>query len=501
MMVTSMERAIRLLALGFVTLFLSSFLKASPPADPRLIEAVKKGDHKAVRELIQNHADVNSAQPDGSTALILAANSNDMESADLLIKAGANVNARNEYGATALFAACNSDNTVIVKLLLGAKADPNLALPLGETTLMCAVNRGNLDSVRALLEHGADVNAKETEGGQTPVMWAAANKNPDIVKILIENKADTQAQSKGGSTALIFAAQQGDLVSTRALLDAGANPNQTGRRDALTPLLLAAESFSAEVETYDNKVPILLADRGANTNAVDGGGYTALHYASGCMPDTNTSCKVELSDEKRVEVVKALLAHGANPNARLTRVRGGDGVSLKGATPIFFAAATGHAEVARVLVAGGADPFSLTDGKTAPLHLAAGVGPPNGRDWTDEEQKKMLDTTKFFVGLGADVNAVAEHKWTPLHGAAYKGLDSIVQFLVEKGAKMNVFDEYGQTPLSIANAIITVGGKYAYGNSPRELHATTRDLLLKLGATPVEKSGVEIFELFHNQPD
>jgi len=499
--VSSVQRTLRIFAGLSATLILWSFFAVGAPADLRLIEAVKRGDHKAVRELLQNHVDVNSTQSDGSTALILAANSGDSETTILLINAGANVNTRNEYGATALFAACNSDNTAIIKLLLDAQADPNLALPLGETPLMTAVNRGNLDAIRALLEDQADVNAKESEGGQTALMWAAANKNYRIVKLLLDHKADTHVQSKGGSTALIFTVQQGDIESTRALLDAGANPNDTGRRDGLTPLLLAAESFSAEVAPYDNSVPILLAERGANTNASDAAGYTALHYASGCMPDTNTSCKVELSDEKRVEVVKALLAHGANPNARLTRVRGGDGVSLKGATPIFFAAASGHVEVARALAAGGADPFALTDGKTAPVHLAAGVGPPNGRDWTDGEQRKMLETTKFFVSLGADLNAVGEHEWTPLHGAAYKGLDSIVQFLVEKGAKMDVFDEYGQTPLSIANAIITVGGKYAYGNSPRELHATTRDVLLKMGAMPVEKSGVQIYELFHNQPD
>ena len=475
-----MRRTIRLIAGLSVTLFLSGLLVAA--------------------ELLQNHAAVDSAQPDGSTPLILAANGNDLEAAGLLIKAGANVNSRNEYGATPLFAACTSDNTAMIKLLLDAKADVNVALPSGETPLMTAVDKANMDAVRALLEHGADVNAKESEGGQTALMWAVANRNPDIVKLLLDHKADTHVRSKGGSTALLFAAQQGDVESTRALLDAGANPNETGRRDGLSPLILAAESFSAEVESYDNAVPILLAERGANANAVDAGGFTALHYASGCMPDTNTSCKVELSDQKRVVVVKALLAHGADPNVRLTRARGGDGDRLRGATPIFFAAASGHAEVARALAAGGADPFALTDGKTAPLHLAAGVGPPNGRDWSDEEQKKMLETTKFFVELGADVNAFGEHKWTALHGAAYKGIDSVVQFLVEKGAKMDVFDEYGQTPLSIANSIITVGGKYAYGNSPREFHATTRDLLLKLGATPVEKSGVQIYELFHNQP-
>ena len=166
-------------------------------------------------------------------------------------------------------------------------------------------------------------------------------------------------------------------------------------------------------------------------------------------------------------------------------------------TPIFFAAASGHPDVARALVAGGADPFALTDLKTAPVHLAAGVGPPNARDWEPEEQKRLFETTKFLVELGADVNAIGEHGWAPLHGAAYKGIDEVVQFLVEKGAKMDVFDEYGQTPLSITYSAITVGGRYAYGNSPRELHATTRDLLLKMGATPLDKSGVQVLELFH----
>jgi uncharacterized protein len=485
-----------------IGLFLLVLVVAAAPADLRLVEAVKKGDHKTLRELLQNRVDVNSAQPDGSTPLILAANANDLEAADLLIKAAANVNARNEYGATPIFAAATSNNTAIIKLLLDAKADPNLALLSGETPLMTSVDRGNADAVRVLLEHGAGVNPKETKGDQTALMWAAAGKHPEIVKLLLDHKADTHAKSKGGFTALLFAVQQGDLESERALLNAGADPNDTRQSDGLSALILAAESFSAEVANYNHEVPILLAEKGANPNAVDAKGYTALHYASGCMPDTNTSCKVELSDEKRVAVVKTLLAHGGNPNARVTP-RGGrtgpasDGVSLRGMTPIFFAAASGHPDVARALVAGGADPFAQTDLKTTPVHLAAGVGPPNARDWEVEEQKRMFETTKFLVELGADINAIGEHGWSPIHGAAYKGIDSIVQFLVEKGAKMDVFDEYGQTPLSITYSAITVGGRYAYGNSPRELHASTRDLLLKMGATPLDKSGVQILELFH----
>jgi uncharacterized protein len=485
-----------------IGLFLSVLFAAASPADLRLVEAVKKGDHKTLRELLQNHVDVNSAQPDGSTPLILAASANDREAAELLIKAGANVNAANEYGATPLFAAATNDNTAIVKLLLDAKADPNLALLSGETPLMTSVDRGNADAVRTLLEHGAGASPKETKGDQTPLMWAAAGKHPEIVKLLLDHKADTRAKSKGGFTALLFAVQQGDLESARALLEAGADPNDTRQSDGLSALILAAESFSAEVARYDHQVPILLAEKGANPNAIDAKGYTALHYASGCMPDTNTSCKIELSDQQRVEVVKTLLAHGANPNAKVTP-RGGrsgpasDGVSLRGMTPIFFAAASGHPDVARALVAGGANPFALTDLKVTPVHLAAGVGPPNARDWDPEEQKRMFETTKFLVELGADVNAIGEHGWAPIHGAAYKGIDSIVQLLVEHGAKTDVFDEYGQTPLSITYSAITVGGRYAYGNSPRELHASTRDLLLKMGATPLDKSGVQVLELFH----
>src|SRR5216117_1699810 len=109
--------------------------------------------------------------------------------------------------------------------------------------------------------------------------------------------------------------QQGDVESARALLNVGADPNDTRQSDGLSALILAAESFSAEVASYDHEVPILIAEKGANPNAVDSRGYTALHYASGCMPDTNTSCKIELSDQKRVQVVQALLGHGANPNA------------------------------------------------------------------------------------------------------------------------------------------------------------------------------------------
>jgi uncharacterized protein len=454
---------------------------AASSADVRLLDAVRKADRKAVRELLQNRADVNAAQPDGSTALVLAADRNDLEVAGLLVRAKANVNAANEYGATALSVACAGGNIAMIELLLDAKADPNAALLSGETPLMTAVDKGNIDAVRALLEHGAEVNLKESRGGQTALMWAVANRSPEIVKLLVEHGADVRARSNGNFTPLLFAAQQGDVESGRALLQAGADVNESRNRDRLTPLMVAAASGYRELSVF-------LLDAGANPGLMADSGYTALHFAA--------------SDEKGAGLVKALLDHGANPNARTTkdsRQNTTSGVSLKGATPLFLAASLGNVETVRALIAGGADPFIATDERTAPLHVATWGGDPYLKDWTDEEKKNLFEITELLVGLATDVNSAGEHGWTALHGAAYKGVDSVVRFLVEKGAKMEVFDEYGQTPLSIASAVITAGSKDAYYQSSRVVRKSTSDLLLKLGAKPLAESGVQIRDLFYKQ--
>ena len=443
-------------------------------AELGLLDAVRKGDRDAVRKLLRNHADVNVAQPDGSTPLLLAADRGDAEMAGLLIRAGAKVNARNHYGASPLYAACATGNIATIKMLLEAKADPNVPLASGETPLMAAVDQGNLDAVRLLLDYKADTNAQESKGGQTALMWAAAGRHPQLLKLLVEHGADVRARSKGDFTALLFAAQQGDVESGRTLLDAGADVNESRKKDRLTALMVAAAGGH-------NEFAILLLDKGANPNLTDEGGRAALHFAA--------------SDEKSVDLVKALLTHGANPNARTTKDsprNANSGISFKGATPLFFAASRGNIETVRTLIAGSADPFITTDEETAPLHVAAWGGNPNNRDWTEEEKSNLLEVTKFLVGLGADVNSAGEHQWTALHGAAYKGVDPVVQFLVEKGAKMDVFDEYGQTPLSIANTVITAGLKDYYYQRSQVVRKSTADLLLKLGATPLAQSGIQI---------
>ena len=162
----------------------------------------------------------------------------------------------------------------------------------------------------------------------------------------------------------------------------------------------------------------------------------------------------------------------------------------------FLAASLGNVEAARALVRVGADPFMTTEKGTAPVHVASWGGSPYFRDWTEDEKKNLFEMTKLLVELGADVNSAGEHGWTALHGAAYKGVDSVVQFLVDRGARMDVFDMRPDA---------------AQHRERRELAARTRtskltrrpqktsDLLLKLGATPLSESGVQILDLFYKQ--
>jgi ankyrin repeat protein len=471
----------RWFAAGVLSIVIPLAAPAVAAADTRLLDAVATGDRRAVRELLRNHADVNSAQADGSTALMLAVERNDVDLVTLLIRAQARVNVANEYGATALSVASTTGNIAVITLLLDAHANPRAPLLSGETPLMTAVDNANGDAVKLLIEHGADVNARETKGGQTALMWAAANRLPAIVKLLLDHGGDHRARSTRGFTPLLFAAQQGDVESGRLLLQAGADANDRSSADRKTALIVAAASGSTEFCA-------LLLDTGADPDAGDDGGFTALHYAA--------------LDGSGADIVRTLLSHKARPNPRTTRDSREyvyAGVNLTGATPLFLAASRGHVETVRALLAGGADPFTTTEKGTLPLHVATWGGSPYAGDWTEDEKKNLFEVTKLLVERGSDVNSTGEHGWTALHGAAYKGVDAVVQFLVEHGARLDVFDEYGQTPLSIANAIITVASKDAYYQSSRVVRKSTSDLLLKLGAKPVSESGVQVFDQFYKQ--
>jgi uncharacterized protein len=469
---------------GCMLMLLSTTGFGAPGGDLRLIEAVRNGDRDAVKKLMAA-VDVNSAQPDGATALAWAAHNNDLESAELLIRAGANVNAANEYGATPLSLACTNGSAAMVEKLLSANADPNAALLSGETVLMTCARAGDVNAVKALLARDANVNAKETRHGQTALMWAVAEKHPDAAQALIEHGADVHARSKNGFTPLLLAARHGDLESARILLAAGADINESTPEDG-SALVVASGSGH-------ESLAIFLLEKGADPDSADRFGTTALHYSmlKAITPYQDiTSSLAYLTYTFRPnmpKLVEALLQHGANPNARLARTpRLPNGksamLSLTGATPFWLAAAVGDVQIMRMLREHGADPLLATEERVTPLMAAAGLGRRvNGHmDRTAEDEKAALAAVKLAVELGGDVHATTDTGLTAMHGAAYTGANTIVEFLAEKGADVNAHDKYGQTALSIAQRKMPQGTPNKFRSD--QVYDATVKLLTELNA-------------------
>jgi ankyrin repeat protein len=471
-------------------------------SDTSLVSAAKVGDRAAVQSLLKGASQQQLAGAEGTSALAWAATRNDLEMADMLIRAGANVKAANEFGATALYAAAGHSDPAMAQKLLAAGADANAALPSGETPLMLASSRGNLATVRALLAAKADVNAKDVAGGQTALTWALSEKQSAVVAELIKGGADVNLGSKSGFTPLMFAAQQNDVDSARMLLNAGAKVDAGQPRSGLTALMIA--SAMAHTQTVD-----MLLDNKADPNIVDTIGQTALHKA---VRDSDYG--INLAGKPAIlATVKSLLAHKANPNARLNpdaataaaelvynqgqndrrRVASTvNEISLRGSTPLLLAAEVNNLDVIKALVEAGADPTIPTEQGSTALMMAAGGGTDIQRMRAPEERAMAIETVKYLVEKGVDVKAAGQYGWTAMHMASYQGLTDVIEYLASKGGDVNEMDAFGQTPLSIAMAVLTQDIGARRPQIPRRFRGEVAQLLLKLGATPLDKSGVVV---------
>jgi len=459
----------------------------------RLADAARDRDIATVRALIQPGVDVNAPSTDGTPPLHWIVRIDDVETAKLLIRAGANVSAANRYGVTPLALASANGNAEMIRLLVDSGANPNALDPNGEPPLWAAIRSGTLDAVKVLLDRGAVLEFKDSTQ-ETTLMVAVRENFPDIVRLLVEKGSNVNAQTRQGATPgwvlpnsvpgfghgvgivrgglpergsrylipgaltpLMYAARDGRLESTRILLDAGAKIEATDA-NAITPLIMAITNDHADVAQF-------LIERGANINAVDWYGRTALWSAVEARNmDVDNSKFTNAVDRKPLlDLIQLLLERGANPNTRMKEVppirrfflptTGSLAwVDFTGQTPFLTASLSGDLAVMKLLLKHGADPKIPTFGGTTALMAAAGINWVVAQTY-DEGPQALLDAVKLCLELGMDVNDVNSMGLTALHGAANRGSDEIIKFLVEKGAKLDVKDKEGRTPLTWAEGV------------------------------------------------
>ena len=431
---------------------LVALVGAGPSADVTLVQAVKSGNVPTVRAMVKGKADANSAEPDGTTALHWAVQNGSLEMVDLLIRSGAKVAAANRYGVTPLTVACTAGNAAIVERLLAAGADPNRTLSDGETPLMTAARTGSAETIKALIARGANVNAREQRKGQTALMWAAAENNVAAIRALIEAGADVNERSTGGSfTPYLFAIRAGHIDAARALIDSGVDVNQS-LTDGTSALVLAVMNAHYELAAA-------LLDKGADPNA-DKQGWTALHQIAWSRRHNagfNLPGPVATGGLDSLDLVRKLVQKGANVNARMTKEpRDGNRNQLNriGSTPFLMAAKSDDVPLMRVLLETGANPALTTNHGTTALMAAAGVGiwAPGENPGTHEE---ALAATKLALEVGGGkVNDVDQDGETALHGAVYRGgAIPVIQFLIDKGATLDVKNKKGWTPVVVADGV------------------------------------------------
>lgn len=477
------------------------------PSSP-LAEAAQRGDASAVRELLAaGKLDVDAPSRDGTPALHWAVRLGDGETVERLLAAGAGVDVANRYGVRPLHVALGAGNVALTRKLLDAGADATAPDHAGETPLMLAARVGDAELCRLLLAHGAQVDARDEHFGQTALMVAAREGHVEAARVLLDAGAAVDAQTKpeepprfippsespeglsrgsgiiragwpegrgkrypagGSKTALLYAAREGHLDVARLLVERGASlelADGNGQTALIAAIVNASIIRVNRTGTSDHlRIANLLLDAGANVNAQDWYGETPLWAAV----DVRNLELGRDGNERNIHgeafaLIERLLEMGADPNARtreypherrfiLVVVGSVAWVDMTGQTPFLRAAAAGDVKTMRLLLAHGADPNIATYAGTTPLMAAAGV------NWAVAEtfdfgNEALLEAVKLAHSLGNDVNAQNSMGIAAIHGAANRGANDVIEYLAANGARLDVPDKQGRTPLDWAAGV------------------------------------------------
>jgi len=493
-------------SLAYLAITLLPF--AGMAADSNVADAAMRADKVAVRALLEKKADVSVPAADGSTALHWAVESDDIELLEMLLQAGADVKAKDRFGFSPLYFAISNNNLEMVRRLLKGGADANETDIAGDTLLMLAAREGNADILNVLLKSGAAVNVKD-KADQTALIWAIRSNQPALVKILIGRGGELngktragkmperrppgagggshgtgivrggwpdrgyQGEASGGLSPLLFAARDGRLEAAKLLVEAKADVNLPDV-NSISPLVMAITNNHVDVAKF-------LLEHGADPKAADLWGRTPLWTAVDIRNlELGRSGEQRAGDQKvdraaALELIKMLAGRGVDVNVRTKEIPPvkryvmslGDlsWVDFTGQTPFLRAALSGDVTVMRLLLEHGADPNIPTNSSTSALQAAAGVNWVVGQTYT-ESKASLMEAVNLCIEKGGDINAKNSMGLTAVMGAANRGSDDILEFLVKQGAKLDVKDNEGRTPTDWAK------GVFLATNAPEEKPST-----------------------------
>lgn len=382
--------------------------------------AVLAGYRDIVEILLKNKAHINMKYSEDATLLHLAAKRGHKEIVNILITRGANIDAMTINDTTPLYIAAQEGHKEVVEILIANRANVNVINVEG-APLHIAAGCGHDNVVEVLLNNEAKINVKDNKN-RTPLELAVAHGHLQVVKMLLQyKKVDMNAKSNDDWTILHIASQNNNLKMVKYLVDKGSDINAKNASGSKPVHIAAREGCKDTVEFFLSK--------GSSINDLGTANQTMLHYAA---------------MKGHLEVVKYLIIQGADVNAQ----------DANGLTPMHIAAVFNYKDVIEVLLKNGAAYNAVDKFYRRPLEMANNKNVINLLTSTEKlfqaVKRNSSAEVENYIKSGAFVNYQNADSGTPLHYAAWKGYDRIVNILLQNKANPNVVGNKGTTPLHYA---------------------------------------------------